>query len=175
MSALIFPCSVAGPFSGLVAKFSHYKYLTRKDCQTYLTLFKIGLFGVTHWRGAGGGVSRGLSPLEFSWYQHFFTRNQQIVVISRNTKKDWVLNSSSSNFFEFFKAFLINMVAILMMSAKLATLSFLKINAFWNKTYDVTIFVHDVTMRVLALNSNCTVDWLCDRCLVTLPFLWENL
>ena len=45
-----------------------------------------------------------------------------------------------------------------MMSAKLGTLSFLKINAFWNITYDVIIFVHDVTMRILALNSNYTVD-----------------
>ena len=36
------------------------------------------------------------------------------------------------------------MVAILMMSAKLATLGFLKIKAFWNKGYDVIIFVHDV-------------------------------
>ena len=49
------------------------------------------------------------------------------------------------------------MVAILMMSAKLDTLDLLKINAFWNKGYDIIISFHDVTNKVLSLDSNYIV------------------
>ena len=34
-----------------------------------------------------------------------------------------------------------------MMSAKLATLGLLKINVFWNNSYDVIISIHDVTKK----------------------------
>ena len=44
------------------------------------------------------------------------------------------------------------------MSAKMATLSLLKIEMFWNKGYDVIISVHDVTNKILSPNSNSTVD-----------------
>ena len=47
------------------------------------------------------------------------------------------------------------MVAILMMSAKMATLGLLKIKVFWNKGYDVIIYVHDVTNQILSLDPNC--------------------
>ena len=50
------------------------------------------------------------------------------------------------------------MVAILIISAKVATPVFLKINAFWNKSYDVTISAHDVTIGISSLDSNYTVD-----------------
>ena len=50
------------------------------------------------------------------------------------------------------------MVAILMMSAKTATLSLLKIKLFWNKGYDVIIYVLDVTNQILSRDSNCIVD-----------------
>ena len=43
-------------------------------------------------------------------------------------------------FFEFLKFVLINMVAILMMPSKLATLGPLKIKVFQNKGYDAIIF-----------------------------------
>ena len=46
------------------------------------------------------------------------------------------------------------MVAILIISAKLATLSFLKIKVFRNKRYDVIIFVNDVTNKILSCDSN---------------------
>ena len=45
-----------------------------------------------------------------------------------------------------------------MMSAKLATLGLLKIKLFWNKGYDVIIFVHDVTNKILERDSNYIVD-----------------
>ena len=45
-----------------------------------------------------------------------------------------------------------------MMSAKMATLGLLKIKVFWNKGYDVIIFVHDVTNKILSRDSNYIVD-----------------
>ena len=53
---------------------------------------------------------------------------------------------------------LINMVTILVMSAKMSTLGFLIKNLFWNKDYDVIISAHDVTSKVLSRESNYTVD-----------------
>ena len=67
------------------------------------------------------------------------------------------------------------MVAILMISAKLATLDPLKIKIFWNKVYDIIIPVHDVTNKILSRDSNDVLDAVCDQCLLTLAFLWENL
>ena len=49
------------------------------------------------------------------------------------------------------------MVAVLM-SAKLATLGLLKIKIFWNKDYDVIIYAHDVTNKILSNDSSCIVD-----------------
>ena len=50
------------------------------------------------------------------------------------------------------------MVTILMMSAKMATLGFLKIKVFWNKGYDVIISIHDATNKILSRDSNYIVD-----------------
>ena len=50
------------------------------------------------------------------------------------------------------------MVAILMMSIKLATLGFLKIKVFGNKAYDVMISVHDTTNNILSGDSYYIVD-----------------
>ena len=47
-----------------------------------------------------------------------------------------------------------NMVTILMVSAKMATL---KIKVFWNKSYDVIIFVHDITNKILSRDLNYIV------------------
>ena len=51
-----------------------------------------------------------------------------------------------------------NMVTILMMSAKMATLGFLKMNVFSNKGYDVMISVDDVINKSLSNDSNYIVD-----------------
>ena len=50
------------------------------------------------------------------------------------------------------------MVAILIISAKLAILGLLKIMIFWNNGYDVIIFVHDVTNKSLSYDSNFIVN-----------------
>ena len=60
--------------------------------------------------------------------------------------------------FESIRVVLINMVAILMMSAKLATLGLLKIKVLWNKGYDVIISVDDITNKILSHDSNYIVD-----------------
>ena len=44
------------------------------------------------------------------------------------------------------------------MPAKMATPGLLKITVFWNKGYDVIIFVYDVTKKFLSRDSNYTVD-----------------
>ena len=51
-------------------------------------------------------------------------------------------------FFESLKFFLIIMIGILMMSAKLAATGLLKIKAFWYKSYDVITSVNDATKRI---------------------------
>ena len=50
------------------------------------------------------------------------------------------------------------MVMILMMPAKMATTSLLKTMVFWKKDNDVVIAIHDVTNKILSLNSNYIVD-----------------
>ena len=50
------------------------------------------------------------------------------------------------------------MVAILMMSAKIATLDLLKIKVFWNKGYDVIISVYDDAIKILSRKTNYIVD-----------------
>ena len=50
------------------------------------------------------------------------------------------------------------MVAILMMSTKLATLGFFKIKQVSNKAYDVITSVHDVTNKILSNDLNYIED-----------------
>ena len=50
------------------------------------------------------------------------------------------------------------MVTILMMSAKMATLGFFKINVFRNKGYDVIISVYEVINKSLSRDSKYIVD-----------------
>ena len=61
-------------------------------------------------------------------------------------------------FLESSKIFLINMVTILMMAAKLASPGLLTIKIFQNKGYDVTIPDYDVTNKILSRTSNYIVD-----------------
>ena len=45
-----------------------------------------------------------------------------------------------------------------MMSAKMAAPGLLKEKVFWNKGYDVVIYVNDVTNKILSHDSNYIVD-----------------
>ena len=51
------------------------------------------------------------------------------------------------------KVVLINLVAIFMVSANLATLGFLKIKIYRNKKFDVIISLHDETNKILSSNT----------------------
>ena len=61
-------------------------------------------------------------------------------------------------FLESLRIVLINMVKILMMSAKMANPGLLKTKIFWKKTYDVIISAHDVTNTILSHYSNYEVN-----------------
>ena len=57
---------------------------------------------------------------------------------------------------------LINMVAILMMSAKLLNLDLLKLKRYFQRRgYDVIISVHDVTNKILSHDPNYTNSYVC--------------
>ena len=60
-------------------------------------------------------------------------------------------------FFESLKMVSINMVTILLILTKMATLGLLKIQVFWN-TIHSKYYVHDVTNRILSRDSNYIVD-----------------
>ena len=57
-------------------------------------------------------------------------------------------------FFESSKIFLINMLPVLIMSAKLDSLGLLKIKVFQNSIHDVTIPDYNVTNKILIRESN---------------------
>ena len=80
-------------------------------------------------------------------------------------------------FLEPLKIVFINIVTILMIWAKLATLDLLKIKLFWNKGYDVMISIHDVIKRVkskgrkvFGANSYVYRSYRGKSCLVRRPF-----
>ena len=72
------------------------------------------------------------TPLDFSWHQHFFTANQQILPYQeiQILIVFWYVFQICLTYFESLKIVLINMVTISMMSAKMATLGIRKIKVF---------------------------------------------
>ena len=89
-----------------------------------------------------------------------FTRNQQILLYQKykyrlhfDAKLSIILM-----LFEILKIVLINMVTILMMPAKIATLDLLEVKLFWNKDCDATISVDDGTNKILSRDSNYIAD-----------------
>ena len=92
------------------------------------------------------------TPLGFCWHQHFLLEISKFCYIKKSTHR---LDFDTK--FQFFLTFLEslvivlrNMVTILMMSANKTTPGLHKIRLFWNKNYDVIIFVHDVTNKILS-------------------------
>ena len=87
----------------------------------------------------------------------FFHRRSANFVISRNTDIDTKFLILLT-FLESLKIFLIKKSYNLMMSAKIASPSLLKITVFWNKSYDVIIYVHDVISKIISRDSHYFVD-----------------
>ena len=104
--------------------------------------------------------------LEFSWPQHFLPEIHKFCYIKKYWYKLYFDTKSLIllTFLEFLKILLkillnmINMVKILMMSAKMANPDLLIIKVFRNKGYYVIISGHDVSSKVLSLDSNYIVD-----------------
>ena len=85
----------------------------------------------------------------------FFQWKSANFAISRNANINCILVHNFTFFqtiFEYLKIVLINMVTIWMMLAKMATLCLVK------KGYNVIIFVHDVTNKILSGISNYIAD-----------------
>ena len=77
----------------------------------------------------------------------FFTRNQSLLLYQEtktNIALSYTISVSFHNFVSL-RFLLIDEISTLMISAKLATLSLLKIQVFWSKGYGVIISVHDIT------------------------------
>ena len=130
-----------------------------KICHTYSTTMKIGTV-IPYLKKIQKTCKLCGTPLQFCWHQHFFTGSQQLLgcqEILIQTAFSCMI-SNYFIFFKFLKVILINMVSILMMSAKLAALGLLKIKVFWNKGYSVIIYVHDVTSKILSPDSNYIID-----------------
>ena len=98
--------------------------------------------------------------LELCWHQHFSSEISKFCYIRKYRYK---LHFGTEllillTFFESSNIFLISMVTILMMSAKLVSLGLLKIKTFQNKCYDLIIPDYDVTNKILERDSNYIVD-----------------
>ena len=79
-------------------------------------------------------------PFEFCWHQYFSPEISKFCYIKK------------------YRIVLTNMVPILMISTKMATVSLLKIEIFWNKVYDVIVSAHDVTNKIISCDSDYIVD-----------------
>ena len=56
-------------------------------------------------------------------------------------------------YFDSLRISIINIVTILMTPAKMVTLVLFKVKIFWNKGYDVIIYVHDVPTNFYHMNK----------------------
>ena len=63
------------------------------------------------------------------------------------------------------------MIAIFIMSAKLATLGLLEIKVFSNKRFDVVTSVHDASNKIYHVTQIKLPMWSCHQSFVTLAFL----
>ena len=121
-----------------------------KICHTYPTMMKFGTVIPSLKKIQKLYQSLDTHP-ELCCHQHFFTRNQQILHFDTEFLILWT-------FLKSLKIFLVHLVIILMMSAKMATPGLLKILVSWNKGYDVIIPVDDLTNKFLSRDSNYIVD-----------------
>ena len=127
-----------------------------KICHTYSTMMKLGTV-VPYLKKIQKIYKSCDTPHEFCWYVR---KSPEISNFSCIKKYRYRLHFNAYVLFllTFLSLVLIQIVAILMMSAILATLEFLKIKVFWNKGYEVIIFVHDATNKILSRDSSYLVD-----------------
>ena len=130
-----------------------------KSCHTYPTMMKLGTL-IPYLKEIQKIYKSRDTPFEFCWHQHFLQEISKFCYIKKYRYRFYfdTLFLILLTFFESWKTFLINMITILMMSAKMATLGLLKIKVFWNKGYGVIISVYYVINKNLSLDSNYIVD-----------------
>ena len=145
-------------FLGLLMDRGPKRSLLLKICHTYPTMMKLGTV-IPYLKKIQKTHKSHDTPLESADISILHRKSADFSV-SRNTDIDCILKQflTLSTVFESLKIVLINMVTILMMSTKIATLGLLEIWVFWNKGYDVIIFAHIVTSKKLSRDSNCFVD-----------------
>ena len=131
------------------SKLGSKKVLFSKICHTYPTIMKLGT-AVRYLKRIHKIYKSRETSHDLCWYQFFFTGNQQLLLYQE-------IQIIALTLFKSLKVVLINKVAILIMSAKLAILGPLRIKVFWNKVYDVLSFFHDVTNKILLRDSNYIV------------------
>ena len=132
--------------------------------RSVLILFRLGIFGAGHWwlDWGRGGRAKGLSLLPRIC--HAYPTMMKYVVIPHLKKYIYRLRFDTHflillTFLESLKIFLINLIIILMMPAKMASPGFLKLTVFWDKDYDVIIPVNDITKKILLCDSNYIVNY----------------
>ena len=119
-----------------------------KICHTYPKIMKLGTV-IPYLKKTQKIYESHNTSLEFCLHQHFSIKNQQFLLYQKIQIQTALWYIILLTFFESLKIFLTNMVTILMMSAKLATPSLLKIEIFQNKGYDVIILDYDITNKIL--------------------------
>ena len=152
------PCS-GWPFSELLTDGGGQNAPFPKTCHTYPTKMKLGTI-IPYLKKTQKIYESRNTPLEFCWYQHFYIKNQQILLYQKIKIQIALLHiiSKSFNFFWVFKDFLINTVKILIRSAKLASAGPLKVKIFQNKSYGVIIVAYDIANKILSRDSSYIVD-----------------
>ena len=123
--------------------------LLPKICHIYPTMMKLGTL-IAYLKKIQKLYESRDTPPELSWHQHIKKYRYRLHFDT------WFLILLT--FLESLNIFLINMVIILMMSAKIATLGLLKTKIFWNKGDDVIIPVHEVNNKILSRDSNYIID-----------------
>ena len=147
-----------------------------KICYTYPTIVKLAK--LTLYLGKTKTIYKSCDiPFKFSWHPHFSPNNCNFCYIKKYIPKLY-FNSFFRillSFIESSKVPLINMIAILMMSAKFTTPGLLKIKVFWNQDYHVmnSVFPWRHQQNIVKWPK-----WYCrydHASLVTLPFPYEKL
>ena len=124
-----------------------------------LSLFRMGLFGAAYgWREVPLTKICHACPIvmKIGTVIPYLKRIQNIYKSDDTTLE--FCSHQHFIMFEFLKVVFISMVAILMMSVKLATAALIKIQVFWNKSYGVASFVHDIINKTLSCDLNYFVD-----------------
>ena len=140
-------CSLSGEGGGGLKRRS-----LPKICHTYPTMMELAtvtLYLKKIWKIYESHDT----PIDFCWHQHFFTGNQQILLNQEIQIAFWYLISNILTFLDFLKIVLINMVTILMMSAKMANPGLLQIKVIWNDGYEIITSAHDVPAKFYHLTQ----------------------